>query len=401
MRALLRRRTARLRLTLLYAGLFLLLGTVLIGLTYGLTHSAAAQMAAPSPSDAGPPTGRLVLPEAFSQHAADDRRLLAVSWMMLALSAVAAAALGWFAAGRVLRPLRTITDTARSISAGNLHERLALTGPDDEFKRLGDTLDDLLARLEASFEAQRRFVANASHELRTPLTLDQTLLQVRLADSDSSRESLRATCEELLASSREQEQLLEALLTLASSERGVERREPVDLATAAEQSLERVKQKCRTLDVRAQLDPAPMTGDPALLERMVANLVDNAIDHNVAGGRVAVSTGIEGGHAQLTVTNSGQEITSQEAERLFEPFHRGTTARTGESNGHHGLGLSIVRAIAQAHGATVTAQPQPGGGLTVTFRAPAGISPLRADLGRQDPHRHRPGGTGQIADRFS
>jgi signal transduction histidine kinase len=369
MRGLLRKRTARLRLTLLYAGLFLLLGTALIGLTYGLTHSAGAQVVRPAPSGSGPPAARLVLPDVVTQHNADHRRLLAVSWAMLALSAVAAALLGWFAAGRVLRPVRTITATARSISAGNLHERLALTGPDDEFKRLGDTLDELLARLEAAFDAQRRFVANASHELRTPLTLDQTLLQVALGDPNATAESLRVTCEELLASSREQEELFEALLTLASSERGLERREPVDLATVAERALKRAEGATGTLDLRAQLDPAPTTGDRALLERMAANLIDNAVQHNLAGGRLDVSTGIDGGHAQLTVANSGPVIAPEEVERLFAPFHRGTATRTGESNGHHGLGLSIVNAIANAHDATVTAQPQPGGGLTVTFRA--------------------------------
>jgi len=149
---------------------------------------------------------------------------------VLLISAGAAALLGWVAAGRVLRPVRTITDTARTISAGNLHERLALTGPEDEFKRLGDTLDELLARLEASFEAQRRFVANASHELRTPLTVERTLLQVALADPDATSATLRATCEELLATGQSHERLLESLLTLASSERGLEHREPVDLA---------------------------------------------------------------------------------------------------------------------------------------------------------------------------
>jgi len=371
MRTLLRNRTARLRLTILYAGLFLLLGTLLIGLTYGLTHSGASQIATPGRSGSAPPAARLILPDVVSQHVADDRRLLAVSWVMLALSAVAAALLGWFAAGRVLAPVRTITAAARSISAGNLHERLALTGPDDEFKRLGETLDDLLARLEDAFDAQRRFVANASHELRTPLTLDQTLRQVALPDPNASAEALRGTCQELLASSREQELLFEALLTLASSERGLERREPVDLAAAAERALARTARAAQTLDVRAQLDPAPMTGDHALLERMAANLIDNGVEHNVTGGRLDVRTGIDGGYAHLTVANSGRVIASAEAEQLFEPFHRGVATRTGESNGHHGLGLSIVRAIADAHGATVTAKPQSGGGLSVTFRAPA------------------------------
>jgi signal transduction histidine kinase len=370
-RSLLRTRTARLRLTLLYGGLFLLLGTVLIGLTYGLTHSASAEAVRPVPSGSAPPVVRAIVPDVVSQRVADDRRLLAVSWLMLALSAVAAAVLGWLAAGRVLRPVRTITAAARSISAGNLHARLGMRGPDDEFKRLGDTLDDLLARLEAAFDSQRRFVANASHELRTPLTVDQTLLQVALADPNASIESLRATCEEVLASSREQEQLFEALLTLASSERGLERHEPVDLAAVAERALERTAPVAHSLDVRVQLDAASITGDRALIERLTANLVDNAVEHNIARGRLDVRTGIEAEYALLTVSNTGPVIAPEEAEQLFEPFHRGMATRTAESNGHHGLGLSIVRAIANAHGATVTVQPQLGGGLTVTFRAPA------------------------------
>jgi signal transduction histidine kinase len=368
-RAWLHTRTARFRLTVLYAGMFLLLGTILIGLTYGLTHSSA-RVASPVPSGIASSPAQSVLPAAVAQHEADNQRLLAVSWTMLALSAVAAALLGWFAAGRVLRPVRTIIAAARSISAGNLHERLALTGPDDEFKRLGDTLDELLARLEAAFSAQRRFIANASHELRTPLTLDQTLLQLALSDPDSTPDSLRTTCEELLASSREQEQLLEALLTLASSERGLDRREPIDLDAVARRALERAGHEPRTSAARARLEPAPTRGDETLLERLAANLIDNAIEHNRPGGQIDVTTGRDGTHAWLTVANDGPEISVEEAERLFEPFYRGAVTRTAETGRHNGLGLSIVRAIATAHGGTVMARPRASGGLCVTFLAP-------------------------------
>jgi signal transduction histidine kinase len=276
-----------------------------------------------------------------------------------------------------------MTDTARTISAGNLSRRLALTGPDDEFRRLGDTLDELLARLEASFEAQRRFVANASHELRTPLTVERTLLQVALADPDASEASLRATCEELLAAGRDHERLLESLLTLASSERGVSQREPLDLARLAGPVLlmPRPEVQRNALRLTTELEPAPVAGDPALIARLMANLVDNAVHYNQAGGRVEVRTSAVNGHALLSVANTGPIVRQEEAERMFEPFQRLGGGRAARADGHHGLGLSIVRAIATAHDATVAAAPQPGGGLAVTVSfdrrdgAAAGHSP--------------------------
>jgi signal transduction histidine kinase len=330
---LLANRSTRLRLTLLYAGLFLLLGTVLIGLIYGLTRSSSAAISAAPIQDGTAPSPRaaLIVPGAGAQQQADLRHLLAVSWLVLAASAGAAAVLGWFAAGLVLRPARN--------------------------------------RLEALFAAQRRFVANASHELRTPLTLERTLLELALSEPDASAETLRATCEELLVSGRDQERLLEALLTLASSEQGITKREPVDLAAIAEQALAQAGSERLELEVQAQLHPAPTSGDRSLLERMTANLIDNAVDHNLPGGRLEVTTGLEGARAVLTVTNSGPVIEADEAARLFEPFHRGAATRTGDRNGHHGLGLSIVRAIADAHEATVTARPRPGGGLAVSVQA--------------------------------
>jgi signal transduction histidine kinase len=285
---------------------------------------------------------------------------------------VASALLGWFASGRVLRPLREMTATARTISAGNLSQRLALPGPDDEFKQLGDTLDDLLARLEASFEAQRRFVANASHELRTPLTVERTLLEVALADPDASAEALRATCEELLGCGRDHERLLEALLTLASSERGLDHRERLDLATLTDQVLRtsRPAIQRQTLQLASTLAPALTPGDPALLERLIANLIDNAMRYNDAGGRIEVRTATDGGRSLLSVTNTGPVVPPNELARIFEPFQRLDGDRTTAAEGHHGLGLSIVRAIATAHGATITAQPPPSGGLSITVSFP-------------------------------
>jgi len=285
------------------------------------------------------------------EHSADLRQLLAVSWLALAVTTVASALLGWFAAGRVLRPLRTITTTARTISAGNLHERLALSGPDDEFKRLGDTLDDLLGRLEASFEAQRRFVANASHEFRTPLTLERTLLQVALADPNATVQSLRSTCEELLASGREHERLLEALLTLASSERGLDHREPLDLSLLTAEIVEVPRPEIEDLGLRVEttLAPALISGDPALIERLVANLIDNAIRYNDVGGSVNVRAGVHDGRAVLSVANTGPVVPLDEIDRLFEPFQRLGANRTATGDGGQGLGLSIVRAITVAH----------------------------------------------------
>ncbi len=309
----------------------------------------------------------LVVPELVGkQHSVDQGRLLTASWLVLILTAIGSTVLGWFIAGRVLRPLREMTETAHTISAHNLGERLALSGPDDEFKRLGDTLDELLGRLQAAFEAQRRFVANAAHELRTPLTVDRTLLQVALADPDASAEQLRATCEELLASGREQEFVLEALLTLASSERGLERRELLDLAVLAGQAATGHEEAF----VKATLASAPASGDPALIGRLIANLLDNAIGHNDDRAVVEIATGSDAEGSYVTVENTGPVVPAWALERLFEPFSRAGEVRIADAGGHHGLGLSIVRSIANAHDARVEAEPRAGGGLIVTVRFP-------------------------------
>lgn len=365
--------SARLRLTLLYSGMFLLLGTLLIGIILVLVWngdvvgSSSVSVAVPSGPGGGP-----VHDAVTQQHSADIARLLAVSWLTLAFTAAASAPLGWFAAGRTLRPLRQMTASARSISAGNLHDRLALTGREDEFKQLGDSFDELLGRLEAAFAAQRRFVANAAHELRTPLTLERTLLQVALADPNASAESLRATCEELLASGRSQERLLEALLTLATSERGLEHREKLDLGALTGRTISRTETKIaeRHLELKPALQPAALTGDQPLIERLIANLLDNAISHNYEGGWIAIETATEPGRAMLRVANSGPVIYADQVEAMFEPFHRGGTDRT-KTDGHHGLGLSIARAIVRAHDGEISAAPQPGGGLVVTVSLPS------------------------------
>ncbi|HTX12534.1 MAG TPA: ATP-binding protein [Solirubrobacteraceae bacterium] len=372
------------RLTLLYSGLFLLLGTTVIVVIVVLTGQSPiiAHVSVGPTSASAHPIARV--PQPFrttelvnglaAQRSSDVARVFTASWAVLIVTTLGSAVLGWFAAGRVLRPLRSITATARTISAGNLHERLALTGPEDEFKALGDTLDDLLARLEASFDAQRRFVANASHELRTPLTLERTLLQVALADPNASAETLRATGQELLELQTEHERMLEALLTLASSERALECREAIDLPVLVEAALHRANPAVaeKGLEVDTSLEgPATIRGDHALVERLIANLIDNAVEHNVPHGRIEVRTAPNGGGtAVLTVSSTGPPIPADEVERLFEPFQRLDRTRTNQ-NGHHGLGLSIVRAIASAHDARLAAQARPGGGLTVTVDFPA------------------------------
>ena len=381
------RRTARLRLTLLFTGMFLGLGTALIVAIYVLSYNgdiihtnARAVAVTPVPAaGTGPiaPGAALKLRQPLITggeklgpvRAANLAKPLAGYWLLLVVTAIASALLGWFAAGRVLRPLRQMADTARTISAGSLGRRLALAGPDDEFKLLGDTLDDLLGRLETSFDAQRRFVANASHELRTPLTVERTLLQVALADPDASEASLRATLEEVLACGREHERLLESLLTLASSERGLNHREPVDLASVASQVLGTPRPDLRSqgLELETALEPATVAGDRALIARLTANLVDNAVRYNRPGGRVVVRTGAVDDEAVVTVTNTGPQVAPEDTDRLFEPFQR-LGGRAAAADGHHGLGLSIVRAIAAAHDATIDVNPQSAGGLAVTVR---------------------------------
>jgi signal transduction histidine kinase len=366
-------RTARLRLTLLYSGMFLVLGTIVVVLIALLFVGSSSVVGTAVRASPGPGGGQLVFPIgiAQNQHSNDVGKLLAASWVVLALTAVGSTVLGWFIAGRVLRPLREITSTARTISAGNLHQRLALTGPQDEFKQLGDTLDELLARLEASFESQRRFVANASHELRTPLTAERTLLQVALADPNASVDSLRTTLEELLASGIEQERLLESLLTLASSERGLDRRDPIDVAALAADAVEaeRPELERRGIELRSALWPAATAGNAALVERLVANLVVNALEHNVAdGGYIEVRTATEDDRAVLAVANSGPVILPDQVDRLLEPFQRLDRTRRADVNGHHGLGLSIVRAIVTAHAAELEVSAQASGGLLVTVR---------------------------------
>ena len=346
--------------------------------------SAAAVHAPKPPVLTAAEKAKLLAEEQFQVHY-DKQRILIISAVALAAIAVAAAVIGWIIAGRVLRPLSTITAAARRIAASSLHERLALQGPDDELKELADTLDSLLARLEASFDAQRRFAANASHELRTPLTRERALLQVTLGDPDSTAGTWRAVGRQLLAANGEQERLITALLALASGEADASQREALDLAAITSEALAVPRPDIDRLGLHlhTNIQRAILDGDHLLVQQLVTNLIDNAVRHNVAGGDVQVATRTSGGHAVLTVTNSGQVIPPAEVDRLFQPFQR-LGPRAVRPDGGHGLGLSIVRTIATAHGATIVAQPRPGGGMAIdiTFVAPA-PGPRRS--GRQPP----------------
>jgi signal transduction histidine kinase len=393
--------TIRLRLSLAYGGLFLCSAAALLAITYVLVHhqytgnffissghSAVVQFqssggviqkgtlnekAFPVPVGPNAVAGsrKVAIAAAQGQSDAALHQLLLDSAIALALMAVLSLWLGWVIAGRALRPLRTITDTARDISASNLHRRLDLEGPDDELKQLGTTVDGLLGRLETSFEAQRQFVANASHELRTPLTFERTLLELALSDPNASIESYRHTCEQLLAVGEQQERLIEALLTLSRSQRGLDSQQPVDLAAISAAAAAAADHDGLALDTTLQ--PAQTAGNPRLVERLVANLLSNAIRHNIDGGHIQLATDTREGHAVLTITNTGPKIPADELDRIFQPFQRLDPART--NNGHGlGLGLSIVQAIADAHEATVTTCAPADGGLHIQINFPAGTT---------------------------
>jgi len=357
-----KRRRLRTRLALLYGGAFFAAGTVLLGFVFGAFWSGGYAVTAPANQ------GVSADPGDHPGHGFGPQLLVISSLGALVVLGVLAAVLGWVVAGRALRPLATMTTTAQAISADSLHSRIGLDSPYEEFAELGATLDDLFGRLDAAFRSQRDFVANASHELRTPMTAERALLQVALADPDASVDSLRAACEEVLSLGAAQEHLVESLLTLASSEQGVDRYRPVDLrAITAEAILVRQDYAARHgVQISATLAEAPTQGDPRLVESLVANLVDNAIRHNVPGGQVDVATS----GTSITVRNTGATIPSGEVDRLFEPFQRLRRDRVRQPDGH-GLGLAIVRAIAVAHGATITARAPDSGGLDVEVAFPA------------------------------
>jgi signal transduction histidine kinase len=365
------RLTIRARLTLVYGGLFFLAGVVLLATTYALVSQRLGGEVAVSGTAApqgAPPTIITYLNGISPEDALTA--LLTQGGIALVVVGVAATAIGWLVAGRMLAPLDRMTDTARRIADAprNLHERIALRGPSDELKRLADTFDLMLERLDQSFDGQRRFIANASHELRTPLTLNRTLLEVAVA-RDGVPEHTRLLGETLLEINDRHERLIDGLLVLARSERELTESSYVDLADIVAHVAG---------DARADCAEAPVLGNPVLLERLVQNLVDNGVRHNVEDGWVRVSTATHGDAATLVVTNTGPVVAPYDVPTLFEPFRR----LNREHSPGAGLGLSIVRAVTNAHGGAVTAEPRPGGGLVVTVTIPAAQEPARVETGQ-------------------
>jgi signal transduction histidine kinase len=394
------RRPVRLRLALIYSGLFLLAGATLLAVTYGLV----AQSLSTTPSAVSSSQASKYVDQALSackseylspaamakcenvaeqslngvskaseayQRSRTLNHLLVYSLAALAALAFGSAWLGWVVAGRALRPVHAITAAARRASEENLGERIALTGPDDELKELADTFDDMLGRLDAAFASQRRFVANASHELRTPLTVMRTAIDVTLAKPERTSAQLEAMAVEVRQAVDRAEALIEALLTLARSDRGTGPRERLDVAVLAEDALDAAAPAIREhpVTVRAALQPAPALGDPVLVERLVTNLIDNAVRHNVAHGWVQVATGTRDGMAFIDVANGGPVIPSELVPSLFEPFRR-LSGGSGSPDGT-GLGLSIVRSVAAAHHGQASAAARPTGGLEVRVLLPA------------------------------
>ena len=387
-----RRSTIRLRLTALYAGAFFLAGAILIGLMYlYLAQSlpnrpAGAQGIVRQFLEQRGVRNRPVIDALFgaiANQAERERRetlrgMLVWSLVSLGAVGVAAGGFGWLLAGRALAPLQNVTATARRVADRSLHERIALDGPDDEIKELADTFDAMLERLDHAFDGQRRFVANASHELRTPLAINRTLIEVALGDPDVP-DATRRLGETLLEVNHRNERLIDGLLILASSEQRIDRNTRVDLADVAQRAITTAAPAARqaAVDVRSALAPALVAGDPALLERLAQNLVDNAIRYNVADrGWVFVTVAGDVRTTRLTVENSGPIVAPYQIGGLFEPFRRLNADRTTDAANPTGargagLGLSIVRSVAGAHGGDVHASARPDGGLAVAVTLPA------------------------------
>jgi signal transduction histidine kinase len=389
------RLTLRARLTLLYTGLFAGCGAIVVAVSYLLvaqlgTPGQGGQTASRVPASflaqcghqralAHPDQGILTKCAAYQRIlGAQDQRaltlshLLRYSLMTLAVVIALAAILGWVFSGRALRPVHLITSAARGASEHNLSARIAPTGPRDELRELAETFDAMLGRLQAAFEGQQRFIANASHELRTPLAVMRATVDVVLAKADATPGDLRGMGADIRTAVDHAEHLISALLILARNERGLTVREEVDLATAAEDVLDTAG-----LDdarVHAALEPAVISGDPVLAGRLIANLVDNAARYNTAAGDIWIRTGRVAGSSQLTVANTGPVISPTDADRIFQPFQR---LHDRTSHDGSGLGLAIVASIAAIHGGTATARPRADGGLSVTVTIPAAGIPAR------------------------
>lgn len=384
------RPTIRIRLTLLYGGMFLIAGILLLSIIYLLAAQALREGNAPpfqivggevrvtsstcpgvvgqlTPSEFNAAIGQCMLEQ--RRHALDD--LLSRSLMALLGLSIIAFAFGYAMAGRVLSPLGKITRTARRVVGSDLTRRIELDGPDDELKELADTFDEMLDRLERAFTAQQRFVANASHELRTPLAINRTLLEVHLSDPGAPLE-LQQLGKTLLATNERSEQLVEGLLLLARSENQIVERKPVDLAEVASRALDQVRgeAEAKGVEIRGERALVVIPGNGVLLERIALNLVQNAVRYNVPeDGWVEVTTEAQHGTAVLVVSNTGPVVPAYEVDNLFEPFRRLRTERTNSDKGV-GLGLSIARSVARAHGGRIQAIPREGGGLVMRVTLP-------------------------------
>jgi signal transduction histidine kinase len=383
--------TIRTRLSLLYAGAFFLAGLALIGFMYLFLGQVLEQQfmirTAPGtpPLEANPAEleqGRRVVDVMIRRARVDTlQTVLIASLVIVAVLTVLAGVIGWLVAGQALQPLRDITATARRVADRSLHERIALTGPQDEIKDLADTLDAMLERLDRSFDSQRRFVANASHELRTPLTITRTLIEVALLDVGKD-EKVRQLGTTLLAVNQRHEKLTDGLLTLASSEQRAADLNPVDLGEIAGHVVSELRPIADKTGIALETDlrPGVIRGDAFLLERLIQNLIENGIQYNLPeNGWVRVRTETEAGTVALVVENTGPVVPAYEVPSLFEPFRRlaatdrlAGTARSPIVRGA-GLGLSIVRSVAETHGGTVEATPREGGGLVVRVPIPAAL----------------------------
>ncbi|GAA4375861.1 ATP-binding protein [Actinomadura sp. NPDC048032] len=388
-----KRLSVRTRLTLVYGSLFLVTSAALVAVTYLLTvRTMDARFTSRQNVDAttvtrlralavnGDVTQLVKLKADADRELARQKhevlaQLLQSSLVTMLVLGVLGVVIGYVVAGRMLRPLHTVTATARRLSESNLHERIALDGPQDEIKDLADTFDRMLDRLNRAFDAQRRFVANASHELRTPLTINRTVLEVALASRRSPPET-RALADVLLGNTARHERLIEGLLLLAKSEREPDARVGTPLPDVVRSALDQLDGRAEEagVDVEARLGPAAVAGDPVLLERCAVNLVENAVKYNVRDGRVWVRTGVRDGEAFLRVVNTGRPVPSYEVATIFEPFRRLRADRTGSRDGA-GLGLSIVRAVVTAHGGSIDTVPRPDGGLSITVRLPVAAEP--------------------------
>ncbi|WJV45681.1 sensor histidine kinase [Streptomyces flavofungini] len=386
------RPTIRIRLTLLYGGMFLIAGILLLSIIYLLAAQAlntgneplfkivgGQEIRVTSDNCPQASSGNLLIPEfnAAISACTDHQRqvaldnLLSRSLLALLGLAVIAFAFGYAMAGRVLSPLGRITRTARAVAGSDLSRRIELDGPDDELKELSDTFDEMLERLQRAFTAQQRFVGNASHELRTPLAINRTLLEVHLSDPGAPVE-LQQLGKTLLATNERSEQLVEGLLLLARSDNQIVERKPVDLAEVADRAVDQAlsEAEAKGVQIRGERGPAVVQGNGVLLERIALNLVQNAVRYNVKEeGWVEVTTETQHGQAVLVVTNTGPVVPAYEIDSLFEPFRRLRTERTGSDKGV-GLGLSIARSVARAHGGRIIAEPREGGGLVMRVTLP-------------------------------